>query len=347
MREQAIQSQLDVRVDRINRKLQEELRRSEQLLATIAPELEDIVSTEAEFVLGGGKRIRGLLLQIGYEWHGGTGKAAIDRVAAGIELMHAAVLAHDDIIDRDTHRRGRATLHKVFANGAHAEQRGRSFALLVGDHLATLGYSALLRASFDLETKDRALAVFHEESLKTGMGAALEVDATRRTSLPQERLERAERLKTASYTTLAPLRIGAILAGTTLSETLTKVATLAGEAFQLRDDLLGLTATQSQTGKTAFSDLREGRDTPLLHMMRHVLSAAEQRELSAFLSEEGREDTNKIVALLQRRGVEQLAETEIEKKWNVIEELLEQTKGNNVQKRLLLHLVRRLVYRDA
>ena len=337
------------RVKRIDRRLGRSLRDDRAFVHRIDPLLAKFADAEKDFVLSGGKRLRGVLAVLGYEWHGGTNAGGIDTVAAAIEILHAGLLVHDDIIDRDTHRRGRKTLHETrmapHGGGAHEDL---SFAILAGDHLATLGYRLLLEAQFPLDRKFKAIRVFHEEGLKTGSGALLELDAARGASASKERLERTQRLKTASYSTLAPFRIGAALAGKTVQPAMKRLLTDIGEAFQLRDDAMSLMQTRSQTGKTAFSDLREGRQNPLLSKMRLLLPPAERREFDAFLRGAAFDmNVRDIVRMLEKHGLEGVVKEEIDGKWEGIAASIAKMPAPATKKELLIDIANMHVYRVA
>ncbi len=330
--------------------------------------IERIREAETDFVLSGGKRIRGILTLLGYEWHSGevpssqSSQQAIDQVAAAAELFHAALLVHDDIIDRDQLRRGRKTLHQVeLIAGSTDEHQRLSLALLSGDQLATLAYKTLLSAEFPLDRKFAAIKAFEEEAFLTGLGAILDVDAVRRSKLPKERLARTSTLKTARYTTVAPFRIGAELAGTQLDPSLERILTQIGEAFQLRDDLFSIFAAAKTTGKTAHSDLREGRQTLLLTLIEQTLSKGERKALRTFLggaskatqaeSEKNKAQREKqavhFAELLKERGLEAEAEKEIGSRWERIERAITKLEAKTNQKTLLLSLGRQLLFRAS
>jgi geranylgeranyl diphosphate synthase type II len=228
----------------------------------------------------GGKRFRsGLVLGT----HAGLGapypEAAVN-VAAAFELLHTAFLVHDDLIDGDRVRRGQPNLAETMRLDAlargHDEDRAERWAtaaaLLAGD-LALAQAHRLVAEADVLPVVRRDLLDLLDDTVQVSVGGEL-VDTACGLGLHDPTLEESlgvAEAKTAQYSFRAPLRAGALVAGAdgaVLLE-LDVHGTLLGRAFQLVDDLLGVFAPASETGKSDVSDLREGKRTPLLlHAMR-------------------------------------------------------------------------------
>ncbi|GAB3302395.1 polyprenyl synthetase family protein [Epidermidibacterium keratini] len=228
----------------------------------------------------GGKRIRALF---GYAAWRATATAASqpseEQVLAAVsafELVQAAALAHDDIIDASDSRRGKPSMHVGFAaiheqagwrgNGA---EFGTHAAILAGDQLLIWADAALQRANLPLEIFAAVRTEYDAMRLEVISGQYLDVLEEVRpaeASRAEERALRVAELKAASYTIARPMRIGATLAGAPAT-TISTFATFGhhlGIAFQLRDDLLGVFGDPAVTGKPAGDDLREGKRTVLL-----------------------------------------------------------------------------------
>ncbi|MEN3362473.1 MAG: geranylgeranyl diphosphate synthase, type [Mycobacteriales bacterium] len=228
----------------------------------------------ADFVLTGGKRIRA---QLGYwGWRGAGGeddeRDSAYRAGAALELCHCFGLIHDDIIDASETRRGRPTLHRQLAQ-LHSEQSwrgssdafGNSTALLLGDLCLFWADELLTRAC----GPDRMAAVrsaWHEMRVAEVCGQMFEMVAQAGRDFTVATGLAVARYKTALYATARPLQVGGALAGAPadLLRSYLDFGTPLGEAFQLRDDILGVFGKPEVTGKSATDDLLEGKPTVLI-----------------------------------------------------------------------------------
>jgi geranylgeranyl diphosphate synthase type I len=191
---------------------------------------------------------------------------ALDAGAA-LELLHSFALVHDDIMDGSELRRGRPAVHRAFQDRHDAEgwrgpgQRfGEGAAILVGDFAFV--YADVLVTRVPPEAR----AVFDELRLELCVGQFLDLRATATGERDPERARTIEWYKSGKYTVERPLHLGAALAGrlADLRAPLSAFGLPLGEAFQLRDDLLGVFGAEDVTGKPVGDDLREGKLTPLL-----------------------------------------------------------------------------------
>ena len=217
----------------------------------------------SEFALRPGKRLRPALVGVG--WRAARGEVppprGVQRFGAGLELLHAFFLVHDDIADGAATRRGGPALHRVLGQG----RLGENLAVVAGDLLFVEAVDALLACGLP-----RAPAAVREVLAicrDTAAGQYLDLafaDADPETVLPSA-ARRAEMLKTARYSFEAPLVAGALLAGgaPALITGLRAVARPLGLAFQLQDDLLPLRLGDA-AGKPALSDLASGKKTWLM-----------------------------------------------------------------------------------
>ncbi len=211
----------------------------------------------------GGKKIRGILIYLGYKLAGGEEKSDIYDISSAYEIFHTSILAHDDIIDQSPVRRGIPSLYKALGGGHH----GISGAICLGDLGFFLSTKIISESDFPSEVKIKALEHFSKTVMDTALGEILDVE------LPFIKGERKEKdvilimsLKTAKYTVSAPLQLGAILAGA--DEHLIRVLKEFGEnlgiAFQIQDDILGVFGEESELGKSNKSDIEEGKNTLLI-----------------------------------------------------------------------------------
>lgn len=223
-----------------------------------------------QMVLGGGKRLRPRFCHWGWVAAGGDPESSQQvRIGAAIELLHVCALLHDDVIDDSGTRRGLVATHRRFA-AAHAaggwagESRrfGEGVAILAGD--LTFVLADMLMDGVGPEAR----SLWHELRLEVNVGQYMDVLGGARRERRTEVAERICRYKSAKYTVERPLHLGAFAAdeavGARLSAMLTAYGVPLGEAFQLRDDILGAFGESSVTGKPVGGDFREGKPTPLL-----------------------------------------------------------------------------------
>ncbi|MFE0062278.1 polyprenyl synthetase family protein [Streptomyces sp. NPDC059003] len=278
----------------------------ERKTTTAAPQHLPTETIEAltSFLRAGGKRLRPMLCVTG--WHTAAGHqpppAAVLQVAAALEMFHAFCLIHDDIMDRSLTRRGQPTVHRALADRhtasrprALAEQFGNAAAILIGDLALTWSDEIIHTAGLTLVQLTTILPLLDAVSTEVMYGQYLDLTATGRPTDDVGQALTVIRYKTAKYTIERPLHIGAALANgsTPLSDTLTAYALPLGEAFQLRDDLLGVFGTPEQTGKSCLDDLREGKHTVLVAL---ALQIATTRHASLLRSLLGRADLTEAQA---------------------------------------------------
>ncbi|QYC45678.1 Octaprenyl-diphosphate synthase [Nonomuraea coxensis DSM 45129] len=236
------------------------------------------------FVLGGGKRIRPQLCYWGWRGAGGDDCDEIITAAAALELCHAGLLIHDDIMDGSELRRGRATVHKSLERlhpGPGAQVFGQAGGILLGT--LSLAWSDAMLSSCGIQPARLRAAHRLFDAMRTEVisGQYLDMLAQLRAGASVDQALTVIRYKTAKYTVERPLQIGGALAGADagLLESYSRFGVPLGEAFQLRDDLLGTFGSAAETGKSALDDLREGKHTVLIaHALRRA-SAAQREHL--------------------------------------------------------------------
>ena len=222
-----------------------------------------------------GKGIRPSLLLATCQAFGGSLDEAIGPAVA-IELAHNAFLIHDDVEDGSLQRRGRPTMHRL---------HGIPLAVNAGDALAVLALEPLRDGTLLSSRVSRRVAdEFHAMLTRTIEGQATELGwrADNVVDLqPTDYLKLIIR-KTCWYTTVWPLRVGALIgsAGTAPLEAMTRFGFYLGAAFQIRDDLLNLVGSEDRYGKELLGDLREGKRTLMLI---HLLAAAAPHERKALV----------------------------------------------------------------
>ncbi|GAB2997651.1 polyprenyl synthetase family protein [Amycolatopsis acidiphila] len=231
--------------------------------------LPPLVDVLREFV-GGGKRVHPLFCYCGWLAAGGEpGGSPLGKVGAALELFHTFALIHDDVMDASDRRRGRPTVHRVLAGRYHgkdpaaAARFGVDAAILLGD-LCHAWSDELLCAAGE-RWRRRVEPVLHVMRTQVMAGQYLDL-AGEWAEDSLDRSWRTLRHKTAGYTVERPLQIGVMLAegGPEALRLCTTYGRPLGEAFQLRDDLLGVFGRPGVTGKSTLDDLREGKRTVLM-----------------------------------------------------------------------------------
>ena len=213
------------------------------------------------------KRARGAFVNFAYELSGQKADERVWRAAMGVELVHTALLMHDDFMDRDSVRRGGPTTQKYYEGQAGGDiHYGESMAVNVGDAVLCLGYQLLLDCGFSADKTRLAMDQMLRGIANTAYGQAYDVTLEMMRNWTEDDVIALHRAKTAIYTYENPLLVGAVLAG--LSAEVKRVLSLyamdGGVAFQLQDDILGVFGSEEETGKSADSDLRQGKCTLLI-----------------------------------------------------------------------------------
>ncbi|MET0496385.1 MAG: polyprenyl synthetase family protein [Actinoplanes sp.] len=263
-------------------------------LLAIDPVLADVADALEEFVLLGGKRLRPAFAYWGFRGAGGIDTEQVVAAVAALELVQASALIHDDLMDRSDTRRGEPSVHRRFAArhagagwGGDGEAFGDNAAVLLGD-LALVWSDELLHGSgMHLDELARARPVFDEMRTEVTAGQYLDVLTQVTGDMSTERAGQVARYKSAKYTVERPLLLGAALAGAppALSAAYSAYGLPLGEAFQLRDDVLGVFGDPALTGKPAGDDLREGKRTYLVASAHQAMGTGTRAELMAQLGD--------------------------------------------------------------
>ncbi|MEU8046030.1 polyprenyl synthetase family protein [Micromonospora echinofusca] len=258
---------------RIDKALTEFLASQRAWMAGVDDALAPLAETIEAFVLGGGKRLRPAFAYWGFRGAGGVDTDQVVTALASLEFVQASALIHDDLMDRSDTRRGEPAVHRRFAArhrtagwGGDADGFGDAAAILLGDLALVWSDELLHSAGLDPRTVARARPVFDAMRTEVTVGQYLDVltQVTGDTSV--ERAGKVARYKSAKYTVERPLLVGAALADAPaeVRAAYSAYGLPLGEAFQLRDDVLGVFGDPAQTGKPAGDDLREGKRTYLV-----------------------------------------------------------------------------------
>lgn len=263
--------------------------------------------TAMDDLLAGGKRLRAAFCYWSWRAHGGLADSPDREVAwnvgAALELFQASALFHDDVMDSSATRRGRPTAHVAFAArhaaagwAGNSTPFGQNAAILLGDLALNASHRLLAKALGGSQPSVRAAVseIFGQMQTQVIAGQYLDILAQ---ALPfgmdpaadEDRALEVIRSKAAGYSVAHPVALGAALAG---ADTAATAATAAygqplGEAFQLRDDVLGVFGDSAVTGKPAGDDLREGKRTALICRALAASNAAQRAQILALLGDPG------------------------------------------------------------
>lgn len=215
------------------------------------PEGDLLIDEVQRLLAAGGKRLRPSFCYWGYRSAGGPHCQEIIRAATSLELLHTFAIVHDDIMDRSDERRGEPTVHI---------KHGNEVALLVGDLSLVLADDAFFRSGFRPEILQRAFSAYSRMRQEVIAGQFLDMRSSS-AEVDASLARRIAVLKSGRYSIREPLVIGATLgrAEQGLIDQIAAFGEPLGEAFQLRDDLLGLFGDRSSLGKSIDSDIREGK----------------------------------------------------------------------------------------
>jgi len=296
------------------------LNRESAYLNSISLDLSPVSDALTSFLLDSGKRLRPLFAYAGFAAAGGSIEKSTTRAMAALELLQACALIHDDLMDGSDTRRGKPSIHRHFesihvqdALEGFAPAYGLASAVLLGD-LALVWSNQLLNTSgISSDELRRVMPIFDEMRVELMAGQFLDIHEQTQKNTDLARSMTIARYKSGKYTIERPLHLGAVLAGDAtpaLLAALSEYGLPLGEAFQFRDDLLGVFGDPSVTGKPAGDDLREGKRTALIAMTDAKCTEAMKAESRKYF---GKNDIDeKGVAILQEMIVSTGAKAALE-----------------------------------
>lgn len=293
----------------------------------------DVAADVLQAFVAGGKCVRSTYMYLGWRCGAVDDPGAL-RAAASFELLHAFALLQDDVMDGSTLRRGRPAAHVRFAQwhreralSGSPERFGEAAAVLLGDLCLVWAQQMMRESGVDDIALARGWPRYDamRTELAVGQFADLVNDAA---EFPEwERVLDVLRRKSGNYTVRRPLEIGAAMAGCepSLLRLLGGYGEAVGEAFQLRDDVLGIFGSPDITGKPAGSDLFEHKATSVVVAAYHLADATLRRELTQLMSTSDLRDTDirrwrkLIVATGAVEWIEQLIDSRLTRALDVID----------------------------
>jgi len=277
-------------------------------------------------ILAGGKRLRPFMLLATYQAYHPEGTLNdILPAAVAHELIHSAMLIHDDIIDRDSIRYGVKNVSgqyeehysQFFDDKAELAHMSLSAALLAGDALIADAHMLIRKTNRPAELVDQAEAILNKEIFEVIGGELLDVEVA---FLPKDsiNLDTIAKYKTASYSFVGPLTTGAMLAQAPENDIniLKELSIVIGIGYQLRDDLIGVFGNPENTGKSNSSDIREGKRTYLIDKFEQLATPEQSKELFAIFHRDNAtdEELSQVRQLLTETGARAAVENLIEQK---------------------------------
>jgi len=278
---------------RVQKRLDEFLATQIPLLDDVSPELAPLAEALTD-LLRGGKRLRPAFAYWGWRGAGGADCEQAVAAATALELLQACALVHDDVMDGSDTRRGLPAAHRRFGTLhrgnewlGSSEAFGVGAAILLGDLCLSWADELLFQSGLPVDALVRGKPIYDVMRTELMAGQYLDLLEQARGGGSEARAMRVVRFKSAKYTIERPLHLGASLAGAP-AETLVSYSGYGlplGEAFQLRDDVLGVFGDPAQTGKPAGDDLREGKRTVLVAAAVEAASPAQAALLRRHLGD--------------------------------------------------------------
>ncbi len=327
-------------------------------MKSIDEDLLPLADAAEAFVLGGGKRLRPAFAYWGARSAGAPDSHELINAVATLELVQAGALIHDDLMDASDTRRGEPSVHRRFEAlhdvstwQGRAQQFGAASAVLLGDLCLVWSDEMLHRSGFDPVTVLRARATFDQMRTEVMLGQYLDVLSQVTADTSPGRASLVARYKSAKYSVEHPLLFGAVLAGADvgLLQAFSAFGLPLGEAFQLRDDVLGVFGDPATTGKPAGDDLREGKRTYLMAVAFAAVQGTERKTLAASLGDPGLDDATigRLREIILGSGALERTEQRIEELTGAALEALQGAAVTDEGRLVLRELAEAAVYRST
>jgi len=303
-----------------------------------------------QLILHGGKRLRPYLCYLAYATEHGRDVDEVLRIGVALELFHAFALIHDDIIDRGKERHGMLTTHQYVESIVGKDTRGdkkhisESVAMLAGD-LVFSWSQLVISTSRNSEIKK----IFSKMIEEVVVGQMIDVSFMLKHEVDTESILLKNELKTARYSFVNPMLMGAALAQSTRrSDLYTQFGLVLGQAYQIQDDLLDVLGNSGETGKSTFTDIQEGQHTLLTQ---YVLENGKPEEKEILMSMFGKpidDHTRKVLSwLFESTGAINYARNKISELFHEAEELINNSDLRDVDRGRWLSVVSMLNKRNS
>ena len=317
-------------------------------LTDIGSELQPVASAMSDFITDGGKRFRPIFAFLGYLGTGASPRHEVLRACTALELVHVCALIHDDVMDGSDTRRNKPAIHKLFQSlhddqsyKGDSERFGLASAILLGDLALVWADRLLVESGISREEFISAQDVFSNMRDELMAGQYLDVLEGALATTSVERSLKVARFKSGKYSIERPLHFGAALAGKPeFNDAYSRFGLPLGEAFQLRDDVLGVFGNPKVTGKPAGDDIREGKRTVLIAVTMEnadqsqrktmiealgnsLLAESDVAQVQEIISKTGAlDEVEKLITTLTQESISALRQSPIDEKiCTVLEEM--------------------------
>ncbi len=342
-------------IEHVNKIIDDYYSLSSSKAGLIHPRFKTLIDVIHNLSRAGGKRMRPYIAVITYEAYGGLEYLDICKAGASLEMIHTAMLIHDDIIDRDFVRYGVPNVagqyKKIYQDiaGEDIDHFSTSAAILAGDINISASYQLINETNFSPQQKILAQNLLTEAIFTVSGGELIDTEAI---LYPEEETDpiTVSRTKTAHYSFVTPLLFGAVLSEQS-NEELDKLKYLGmqlGVAFQLSDDLLGVFGDENITGKSTIGDIREGRRTWMAQNARKLMDDQQQAFVASNYGNKlvTAEQADEIRKIFIECGAKAAAEQKISELANKANELIASLSISEESKALYHDLVKAMTVRN-
>ncbi len=291
------------------------------ILANISPDTLPLIDS-LNSLLQGGKRLRPAFAYWGYRATGNDDSDQVVRAVSSLEFLQACALIHDDVMDHSDTRRGKPAAHKQFEEmhrsadwQSDALSFGNGAAILIGDLALSWADELLFTSGLDSQALARTKAIYDIMRTELMAGQYLDLLEQVRRNTTEAQALNVIRFKSAKYTIERPLHMGAAMAHAddSVMSALSAYGLALGEAFQLRDDVLGVFGDASITGKPAGDDLIERKHTVLVARSLTMLTSADANRFAALFdaAHSTETDISELQHFISESGALESVETSI------------------------------------
>lgn len=324
---------------------------------TIDPAYATLWQAIESLYLAGGKRFRSYMTLLVFEAYSNEPLESIIPSAAAQELLHLAMLIHDDIIDRDFVRYGVKNVasqyldhyQTLLKNGRDKEHFAQSAAMLSGDLLISEAFILITETQANPSAILSAQRLLSKAIFNVIGGELLDTEASFKGIAAAHPLIIAEQ-KTASYSFVTPFLMGAALAEAPQDqrELLQTLGQQVGIAYQLRDDVIGVFGNEALTGKSAEGDIREGKRTVLIDEFYRRATPQQRTQFDNIFGnpDASSEEVGEVRQLLIETGAKASLEEMIETYYTHTTELIDQLTVDDAHKEAFRHLIQLCLQRE-
>ena len=295
-----------------------------------------------------GKRIRPYISYLSYKSNGGKHDDKAIKLLVFLEVFHAFCLVHDDVMDKSYKRHGVKTIHK-FISDKYLGNRfvdpthfGNSNAILLGDFLFTWANEVLLtNKDFDKESVSRVYGVYKQMINDVFLGQMIDLTITSKDKVTDEEILQKYLLKTAKYSFVGPMMIGAALVGEVKNEKFYEDFGISlGLAFQIQDDLMDLVFDEKQIKKSSLNDIERHQHTLFTN---YIFEKGTKEQINTLKNLFGKKldkkDRLKLRNIFYESGAVEYGKKIIADNLSEAKNLLEKQKINEEYKKLFLKLI--------